>query len=203
MVGVTEDRALWIARNVLPHEPALRAQIARWRLPLGLDADDVVQEAYSRFASLDSVEDIRNPRNYLYMIARNVMTSHARHARVVSILGADDLDSFGVDSDEPSPETVASDREQLQMLAVAVSELPEPSRKAFLMRVIEEMSHRAIGEKLGMSENAVQKNIAKSLGLLMARLGRGGNAVSGASSNHRKQGSEQIRDGRSRDERGD
>lgn len=201
-MAFTEDRALWIARNVLPHEPALRAQILRWRLPEDLEADDVVQEAYSKFASMESVEDIRNPKNYLFMIARNTIVSHVRHSRVVSIRSVDDLEVLGVAANDPTSEIQVSDREQLQMLAIAVSELPEPSRKAFLMRVVDELPHRTIGERLGMSDNAVQKNIAKSIVLLLARLGRGGNGDGGASS-IRNGREEQAKYGQARDERGD
>lgn len=201
-VVITEHRTLWIARNVLPHEPALRAQLMRWRLPHGLEADDVVQEAYSKFASMESVEDVRNPKNYLFMIAHNLIASHVRHSRVVSIRAVDDLEALGIAADDPTPETQASDREQLQLLALAISELPEPSRSAFMMRVIEELPHRTIGERLGMSGNAVQKNIAKSVVLLLARLGCGVNADGGASSVHHSR-EDQANDVRARDERRD
>lgn len=177
----TEERSEWIARNVLPHEPALRAQIIKWRLPHDLDADDVVQEAYSRFASMESVEGVRNPKNYLFMVAHNHIVDHVRHSRVISIRAVENLDVLGVADDKPSPETQASDREQLHRLAAAVSELPEPNRRAFLMRVMDDLPHKEIGERLGLSDNAVQKIVAKSARLLLARLGRGGNADPGAS----------------------
>jgi RNA polymerase sigma factor (sigma-70 family) len=202
MIRFSEERSEWIARNVLPHEPALRAQIVRWRLPHDLDADDVVQEAYSRFASMQSVEGVRNSKNYLFMVARNFIVSHVRHSRVVSIRSVENLDVLGVAADEPSPETQVSDREQLHRLAEAVSELPEPNRKAFLMRVMAELPHREIAEKLGLSDNAVQKIVAKSARLLLARLGRGGNANHGASSADSNR-EDAHRHGTARHERGD
>jgi RNA polymerase sigma factor (sigma-70 family) len=171
----TEDRALWIARYVLPHEPALRAQLRRWHLPDDLDPDDIVQEAYSRFAAMPSVDEVWNPKNYLFMIVHNLIVNHIRRARVVPILTVDNLESFVIAADEPSPEAMVSDREQLQMLSQAISELPEPKRSAFVMRVIDELPYRQIGEKLGMSDNAVQKTVAKCLNLMLARFGRGGN----------------------------
>jgi RNA polymerase sigma factor (sigma-70 family) len=174
MKPVSNERALWLARHILPHEPALRLQIGRWRLPDGLEADDVIQEAYARLAAMESVAEIRGPKNYLYQIARSIMLTHIRHAQVVSIRSVDDLAQVGAVADEPGPETQVSDREQLHLLALAVAELPEPNRKAFLLRTIEELSHREIGQRLGLSDNAVQKSIAKSVTLLMRRLGRGG-----------------------------
>lgn len=205
MAGITEDRALWIARNVLPHEPMVRAQISLWGIPTGLEPDDIIQEAYARFASMESVEIVRHPRNLFCTIARNVMVDHVRHAAVVSILSGDDFDRFNIADDTPSPETVASDRQQLHQLAIAVSKLPEPSRSALLMRLIDDMPHRDIGKKLGMSDNAVQKVIAKTLPLLLAhlmeRFERGGNAEAGASNKSNRD--KRNRNGKARDERRD
>jgi len=204
MAGVSDDRALWIARHILPHEPALRAQLGRWRLPGDLDADDVVQEAYSRFASMESVADVRNPRAYLFSIARTIVLMHLRHARVISIRAMDDNDALTLAISEPSPEVQTSDREQLHLLAMAVAELPEPGRSAFLMRVIDELPHRAIGERLGISDNAVQKSVTKSLVKLMAILGRGGKDNPGASrERQRKTKERKERDAGTRDERRD
>ena len=69
-----DERALWLARNVLPHEPALRAWLSR-RPVDGLDIDDIVQETYARLSTTQSVEDIRNPRTYLITTARSVILS--------------------------------------------------------------------------------------------------------------------------------
>jgi len=201
MAGVSNNRALWIARNVMPHEPALRAHLARWRLTGDLDIDDVVQEAYSRFAAIESIEQIRNPRAYLFSVARTIVLMHMRHARVISIRAIEDADALAVAADEPSPETQASDREQLHLLALAVSQLPEPGRRAFLMRVIDELPYQEIGARLGLSDNAVQKLVAKGLAQLVTRLGRGGSEGAGASMD--KQGQGQDRNVRTRDQRGD
>lgn len=201
MAGVSDDRALWIARHILPHEASLRAYLGRWRLPQDLDADDVVQEAYSKFAAMESVDQLRNPRSYLFSVARTIILMHMRHARVISIRAVDDSDASTLAADEPSPETQASDREQLHLLAMAIAELSEPGRRAFLLRVIDELPHREIGKQLGMSDNAVQKSVAKSLVQLMAVLGRGGNDAAGAS--RATQGQARDRNAGTGDERTD
>lgn len=201
MRGVSDERARWLARHILPHEPWLRAFIARMRLPGDLDVDDVVQEAYGKLVSLETVDDIRNPRNYLYSIARMTVLMHIRRSKIISIRAVDQLETNAVPANDPSPEQQVSDREQLHLLGLAVAELPEPSRKAFLLRMIDELSHKEIAQRLGMSDNAVQKNIAKTIALLLKRLGRGGNAAAGASSvakPHEDRGSDDT----ARDERG-
>ncbi|MEJ7936152.1 sigma-70 family RNA polymerase sigma factor, partial [Sphingobium sp. AN558] len=113
----------------------------------------------------------------------------------------DETDALLIAADEPSPEVQVSDREQLHLLAIAVSELPESWRRAFLLRMIDELPYRDIGERLGISDNAVQKLIAKSLGRLITGLGRSVNAGAGAS---KKKWQQRVRehDGETRDERG-
>ncbi len=180
MTRVSDDRAIWLARHVLPHEPALRAWLMRWRVH-DLLVDDVVQEAYAALASRASVEDIRNPRTYFFQTARSIILMHLRRSRVVSIRAVEDVDRIGAVADEPDPEQQASDREELHRLAQAIAGLPEMGRQALTLRVIEGLSQREVGERMGISENAAQKHIAKSIHLLMAMFGRGGNDAAQAS----------------------
>lgn len=184
MRNLPDGRARWLARNILTHEPALRAKLAHWRLPDGLDADDVVQECYAKLAVLPDVSNIRNARTYLFQVARSIILMHVRRARTVSIQSVEWIEYLDYPADDISPEIQVSDREQLHQLAIAIAEMPEPSRTAFTLRKIEGLGHRDIGERLGMSVNAVQKNLAKSVALLSTRLGRGGMASSDASNSH-------------------
>src|SRR3546814_4682438 len=58
MVACSDERARWLATQVLPHEPALRAWLSR-RLGAGLEVDDVVQEAYAVLVELPGVAQDR------------------------------------------------------------------------------------------------------------------------------------------------
>lgn len=68
MPSVDDDRAHWLARHVLPHEPALRAWL-RQKASLGFDIDDVVQETYAILVGKASIEAIRNPKTYAFQTA--------------------------------------------------------------------------------------------------------------------------------------
>jgi RNA polymerase sigma-70 factor (ECF subfamily) len=194
MTRVTDDRAIWLARNVLPHEPALRAWLMRWRVD-DLLVDDVVQEAYAVLASRPSVEDIQRPRNYLFQTARSIILMHLRRSRVVSIRAVEDIERVGAAAEEPNPEQQVSDREELHRLATAIANLPEMGRQALTLRVIDGLSQREVGERMGISENAAQNHIAKSIYLLMNVFGRGGNAGAGASRGASKKQTEHVRTG--------
>lgn len=199
---LSAEREQWLARHILPCEAGLRAHLSRWRLPEDLEADDVIQECYSRLAGLESVASIRNPRAYFYATARSIILSHIRHSKVVQIRSVDNLEDYDMPVDEPSPEEQASDRQQLHMLALAVAALPERTRSAFLMRVVHGLPHKEIGARLGVTDEAVQKSVAKTLKKFADLLGRGGMTRVGASHQVR-QSTGYVEHDQARDERGD
>lgn len=180
MSGISQDRAIWLSRNVLPHEVALRHWLSRWRVE-ALDVDDIVQETYAILAGRETVGEIRNPKAYLFQTARSVVLMHLRHAKIVSIRTVEDLDRLDPVADDPSPEQQMSDREQLHRLAKALGQLPEQGRRAVYMRFVEGLSQREIGSRLGISENAAQKHVVKSVEKLAKIFGRGGRDVVQAS----------------------
>jgi RNA polymerase sigma factor (sigma-70 family) len=194
------QRNTWIARHVLPNEPALRRYLARQKLPGGIDAEDVVQGVYGRIVGMETVDHIREPRGFLIGTARNILLMHYRRSRIVPICSAEDLAALDFVADDPTPEQTATDRQQLHLLALAVAQTGEPWRSAFLMRVMEELSHGEIGRRLGLSENAVQKGLAKTLAKLTLLLGRGGNDTSRATGKGKLRKDD---DGSARVERGD
>ena len=195
-------RAVWLSRHILPHEPALRAQLLRWRVPDGLDVDDIIQESYAKLATLDDVDAIRNPKAYFFQIARSVILMHVRRSRVVSIQAVEQIDQLAVASDEPGPDVQVSDRQQLHLLARMIAALPTASQMAMTLRLVHELSHREIGERLGMSPNAVQKSLAKSLSTFVQQLGRGGMDAPEASQDRRVRNDQPLHD-EARDQRRD
>ncbi|RZF60611.1 sigma-70 family RNA polymerase sigma factor [Sphingomonas populi] len=169
-------RNAWIARNILPHEPTMRRFLARQLLPPGIDEEDVVQEVYGRLIEMPSLGDIRNPRSYMIGLARNIVLMHLRRARIVAIRSLEEMAETHFAADDPSPETQASDRQQLHLLAQAIASLDEPARSVFLLRAVDGLPYADIAHRLGLSENAVQKRHARALEQFMMLLGRDGNA---------------------------
>lgn len=164
-------RRAWLSQHVLPYEPELRRQLRYWGLPHDLQDEDVVQEAYARLASMKSVSEIRNPRNYLYQIARTIVLAHVRRSKVVSIHSVADVAEIRDAGEHANPEIEASDRQQLARLAAAIAELDEPLRSAFQLRIIEDLPFKSIGEELGVSANAAQKLFSRSIKFLVSRIG--------------------------------
>lgn len=172
MTHVSDERALWLGQNMLPHEPALRAWLSRRRIG-DLEVDDVIQETYARLIILSDVGGIKNPKTYLFQVARSVIASSLRGVKVVTIT-VSDPEALDLAGDEPSAEVQLSDRQELQRLIEAIAALPEPSRTIFRLRRIEQLSQRAIAERMRMPESTVEKHISRALGKISGLFGRGG-----------------------------
>jgi hypothetical protein len=107
MSGADRQRTRWFLRSILPHEPALRGWLSR-STPPGVDPDDVIQEAYTILAELESVDAIRHPRAYLFQVARSVIMRHVRRARIVPIHTVDDLERLELPTTRPRPSSTRS-----------------------------------------------------------------------------------------------
>jgi len=174
MSGADRERTRWFLRNILPHESALRGWLSRSALP-GVDADDVIQEAYSILAELETVEGIRYPRAYLFQVARSVITRHVRRARIVPIHTVDDLERLDHSDDAPSPEQHTIDRDELRQLARAIAAMPLKTREAFILRRVKDLPQREIAARMRISENTVETHISRGVLFLIDWFGRGGN----------------------------
>lgn len=172
---VSQARATWLGVRVFPHEAALRQWLSR-RALAGLDVDDVVQETYAILAGLDSVDHIRNPRTYMFEVAKSVILQALRRSRVVTLDAlAEAAEGLQVPADQPDPERIAADRQELGRVAALIDALPPRRREVFILRKIHGLPQREIARRLGLSESTVEKHMAKALGALTAAIGRGGN----------------------------
>ncbi len=106
-------------------------------------------------------------RVWLFAIARNVITNERRHARrhpedPIELA----LDLRAVDD----PAATAEMRMEAQRALQAVMELPPQRRQAVVLRFVNELSAREIGEIMGKSEGAVRVLIHRALLSVRRRL---------------------------------
>jgi len=177
MVGVCDERAVWLGRQVLPHEPALRAWLKRRNLG-GLEIDDVIQETYTRLFQAESVAHIHDAKNYAFQVAGSVVIDHLRRMKVVPIASVPGLDYLEVGSEEPSPERQVIDRDELSRLAEMIARLPGKIRDVFILRRVHGLSQREVAAKLGLAESTVEKHMARGFLIMSELFGHGGNTPS-------------------------
>jgi RNA polymerase sigma factor (sigma-70 family) len=162
----------WIKREVLPCEHLVRAWLAR-SLVSRADSDDLIQEAYCRLAKVEDYSGIARPDGFFFQTVRNLLLNQIRHARIIRIETAAELDLLNLADDAPSPERVTGAKRDLARVTDEIAALPERCRRIFEMRRIEGLSQREIAARLSVSENVVEHETAKAIKLVLKAL-RGG-----------------------------
>jgi RNA polymerase sigma-70 factor (ECF subfamily) len=147
-----------------------------------VEVDDIIQETYTRLLQTKSVEHIRNPKTYAFQTAGSVLVDRVRLLKVVPITAIPNIEQLQIMSDIPSPERQVIDREELFRLGAAIAQLPEKVRIVFKLRRIDGYSQREVAEKIGISENAVEKHMSRALLLLLRVFRDSGNDARQASS---------------------
>lgn len=176
MSMISKQHAQWLADHILPHEPALRTWLGR-RMRNACDIDDVIQESWAQLADRKDALQIRDPRAYLFTVARSVMLQRLRRARIVSIESMAEIERLGVADSQPSPERRAVAHEELRQIGALIAALPNKCRQAFILRKVHGLSQREVAARMGVSENTVEKHIGKALRRLIAVIGRDPGAV--------------------------
>lgn len=156
-------RHRWIATHILPLESQARRWLSRHVRSLSVsDADDLIQEAYSRLWETDFAA-IRNPRAYFYAALRNLLLEQARYAQVVRMERMGEIDELRIPSNDPGPERRVGARQELERLKALAKALPAQCRRTFELRKIQGMSQREVAARMGISERTVEKHLAKAL----------------------------------------
>lgn len=134
------------------------------------DPEDVTQQAFVRFASLENPAEITNPRAYLYRTACHILVDEHRkiasRGRVVDCIEAQGAQK----SDDFTPERVLLAKERLNVLENAIRAMPEQRRQSFLFNRLHGLSCAEIARRTGYSESAVKKHISLAMADLDAAL---------------------------------
>jgi len=169
MPAISTARAQWLATNVMPLEPQLRSWLKR-AAPPALDADDLIQEAYAKLASLATVSNITHPKAYLYQVVKRLILDHIRRSKLVSIEAMAEVGQPAVLEESFTPERILSGRQELERLYRAIARLPGACRSVFLMRKFDDMPQKAIAAQLRVSENTVEKRMVRALRMILEDL---------------------------------
>lgn len=173
MVQDSVDRSVWIARNVLPHEPLIRDQLSRI-CGYDINIEDVIQEMYARLLMAPAVESIRYPKQYALQTARAIIIDQIRHSHVVSITLSGSLEMLDVSEPEANAEERLEFRSEVLAVASALKQLPAACRQTLILRRLEGLSQKEVAQRLGISEKMVEKHMMRGVKLLYALFGRGG-----------------------------
>ena len=162
---------------MLPHIDAA-TNLARWLMPAGADARDLVQEAYLRaFRSFDSFQGDA-PRAWLFAIVRNTCLTARAKARVHQYEESFDDETYemasapwpGGSGAAYDPLALLERRTELELLQRLIRTLPDEYREILLLREAEELSYKEIAGILGVPVGTVMSRLARARAFLERKL---------------------------------
>lgn len=163
---VSREKIAWISREVLPHEPLVRSWLRRSG-SRPADIDDLIQEAYCRIARAD-VAEVRSGRAYLFMVVRNLLLEQVRRRKIVNIGSLAEIEALSILDEDVAVDRAMIAREELALVQAMIDTLPPRCREVVRLRRIEGLSQRETAERLGLSENVVEKEIRRGVQAVVA-----------------------------------
>jgi RNA polymerase sigma factor (sigma-70 family) len=168
-VSATEQAAVVVGGGALEaYAPGLRRYFSK--RVAAADIDDLVQEVFVRMQAQSAAPLIEHLDRYLFTVAASVLTDRARRRAVRHASAHESLEERHYPTEERSPERVLLDREALDLMVAAISELPARTRDVFVLHRFEEMTCGSIAAQLGIGVSAVEKHMMKALKFLHSRL---------------------------------
>lgn len=125
-------------------------------------AIDISQDTFIKtWQYLQKGEEIENIRAFLYRVAKNLIIDHRRKKKSYSL---DEMTEYGVDfrTEEDLVEEQQKEFEKQKVLKT-IEEVDEKYREILILRYIEEMSIKEIGEVMDKSQNHVSVMIHRGI----------------------------------------
>lgn len=148
-----------------------RHKAALYRIALRITGDpdhalDVVQESFvAAFSALARYDPARSMRAWLTRITINKARDWQRRQAVRRFVGA--LVPFGaVDvepvADQPGPDRIAEERDEIARTGSALARLPTRLREVLVLRTIEGLDQAETARALGISAKAVETRLYRA-----------------------------------------
>lgn len=147
---------------------ALMAFFAR-RVNNRSDAEDLTQEVFVRLAQSEN-NQVRCPDAYVFQIAANLLRDTWRREKVRAEYREAEKHEDYSQIDFLDPFRNAVGRQDMEFLARMIAELPEKTRRIFILYRIENIDKRVIADSFGLSTRMVEIHIQKALLVLFDRL---------------------------------
>jgi RNA polymerase sigma-70 factor (ECF subfamily) len=151
-----EENRRWVAALLLTHKP-------RWA-----DLEDLLQEVATTLVGKGhEIRDAAMLKPWLRTVATNVARLAARRGKL-RLHGSLDAPGSGGDTDggpenesEPMPSVTPTRREEAARLLELARKLPDGYREPLLLKSVQGLSYRQIGNILGIPETTVETRIAR------------------------------------------
>lgn len=155
------------------------------------NVEDIVQETFLRAYEAAERQEIRHPRSFMYTTAKNLALNHIAKAdnKLTDSVGTLEELDLHVHDRASDMESDFESKERFLAFCRAVERLPLQCRRVFVMKRVYGLSQRDIADRLGISENTVEKQAGKGLAMCAEIMGALGHPIDG----HRRPAPERLR----------
>lgn len=134
------------------------------------EAEDLVQQAFVRFAPQFETLEVENVRAFLYRSVNNAAIDQLRRNQVRRTFAQSVQSDPEREVDSIDPERVAVGRQLLGLISRALWGMPQKRRRLLLMNRVDGLSYAEIARREGLSQTVVKKHVAKALAACQAEL---------------------------------
>lgn len=136
---------------------------AQWRTGSRATAEDLIQDTWLKLEGSRFESSVENPAGFITQVAKSTIAGHLRKEGRRAEIDAEVSELLWDSVDVVSPERMLIGRESLKAVQAALDELPEKTRRIFLMNRIDRIPHRKIAEIYEMTDDAVYYHIRRAL----------------------------------------
>lgn len=123
------------------------------------DPEELLHAAYMRLLRYRTQHAVENVAAFLVRTAVNIGVDNYRHERFIADVTPE---NSGACENSPLQDEVLAARDRLERVREGLFRLTPRTREVFLMHRLDDMKYREIAERLGISQSAVEKHIAKA-----------------------------------------
>ena len=164
--GIKKPRNLSEASRVFrkfqENETSIRKFVRRFSSNVH-DIEDICQETILRALEAEKSREIREPRAFLFGVAKNIVRKKLDKDSKSLIDFIEDFTPQGYISNGPTIEECIDDRQRMVLFAEAVATLPRQCQRVFVLKKVYGYSHKEIAKKLGISISTIEKHAAAGL----------------------------------------
>jgi len=137
------------------------------------DPEDIAQAAFEKIAVVKNTTIIKNPRAFLYTIARNFVLEHKRRSRTHEQYIEKTLADHDEKLEQITPERILIERQRLKIMEQAIAKMHYKQRRILKMSRFAGKSYREIATETGWSLSDIARQINDAMAILEEALERG------------------------------
>ena len=127
------------------------------------DVDDICQETFLRTYKSSLQNEIKQPKSFMFRVAKNLIVSDYRKASTQLNDYVEDINIVTTKFDVDNLESDVLAKEKLGVMCDAIASLPNKCRQAVVMRKVYGLSTREIAQRMGITTSTVSNYITRGM----------------------------------------